>query len=95
MDDVSPGIFGNGESFDIEYRMSVQTLGGYADPFLFGGEGGPYAAFGDPFAPLQTGMSGSLSSQPAGGPVIPEPSTVLLLGFGLLALVGFRRKFKK
>ena len=25
----------------------------------------------------------------------PEPTTMLLLGFGLLGIVGFRRKFKK
>jgi hypothetical protein len=27
--------------------------------------------------------------------LIPEPGTILLLGFGLIGLVGFRRKFKK
>ena len=37
----------------------------------------------------------SLSEIQAFGELVPEPTTMLLFGFGLIALGGFRRKFKK
>ncbi len=86
------GTFGAGESFDIEYRMSVEAFGG-----AFFGELGPSATFGDPFGldyDPQAGMSGQLSGQPAQS-VVPEPGTIFLLGSGLLGLVWLRRKLKK
>jgi hypothetical protein len=36
-----------------------------------------------------------LNTAPAAPASIPEPSTILLLGSGLVGFVGFRRKFKK
>jgi hypothetical protein len=40
------------------------------------------------------GNSDSFVNGPPGTPV-PEPSTLLLMGSGLLGLIGFRRRFKR
>ena len=49
--------------------------------------------------PLVLGPDGFTATVTTGGDITlvatPEPSTFLILGFGLLGLVGFRRKFKK
>ncbi len=49
---------------------------------------------GSPFGEADIDAVGAISSAPPRNPV-PEPSTMFLLGSGLLGLVGFRKKFKK
>ena len=76
------GNFGSGKlyKFDIASGNLLQTLDtGAGNYSLFG-----VAVFGE----ITQGGGG-------GGGKVPEPTTLLLLGSGLIGLWGFRKKFKK
>ena len=60
-----------------------------------GGEGHYVTAAHIQGIPLPTGGTTSTWVGNGGGGEVPEPSTMLLLGSGLIGLVGLRRKFKK
>jgi len=65
---------------------------------LTGPGGGFYLQQTDPDSPANIYYSGTLNIQGGGGgPAVPEPATMLLLGSGLAGLIGFGRKrlFKK
>ena len=93
------GTFNDGESFSLSYGVTVSGSSTARGGSLFSGElfsldpARSSARFGDP-----SGLnSSSITASPVttGVPVatsVPEASSIFILGFGLLGLVGFKRK---
>jgi hypothetical protein len=87
----APFVAYTGATFSDEVYINASVNGGFVDAI-------------DPFTVLTTSLdpnfkfisNGGLSTDPISGPPtgVPEPSTLLLFGFGLIGLVGVRRKFK-
>ena len=101
MSDLVTGTFFNtGSTFADDWGGGSNLTGNYsytfsaADAALIGGLGGFVGTSWDLFISGQpadtTGFSASFTFS-----AVPEPTTMLLLGTGLLGLAGARRRFKK
>jgi len=88
-------VYWTGQAIEAPYAATF-TMSSYVEPFdeyigpggfavaeLLDIGAGPSFNFDDVWAP---------AGQP---PTVPEPTTILLLGSGLLGLAGFRRKLRK
>ncbi len=95
-----PGLgFTNGALDDIDFESDFFDFGGSFDLEvvslfdeweIFGDEGDVYGSWD--FENAQIGPTGD--SPPSGNP-IPEPSTILLLGSGLVGLLGWRVRSRR
>ena len=90
---IDLGYMSPGDTREISYIMELSA----SDPGELDGDGDGYfnrhawANFGDP----QNISAGSLTNNGSGNNPVPEPSTILLMGIGLLGLVGYSRKRSK
>lgn len=86
------GTLNPGTSSNFVYRYSSSSFGSISDAFCDSGEGSLCSSgnsFGDP-------ISFAFSTRAVGGPTtsVPEPATGALLGLGLFALIGSRRRLR-
>ncbi len=89
---VALGVLNPGTSSNFTYRYNSSSFGSISNGFCDVGEGslcGSRNSFGDP-------VSFAFSTRAVGGPPtgVPEPTTGALLGLGLFALVGSRRRLR-
>lgn len=89
---VALGVLNPGASSNFTYRYNSSSFGSISNGFCDVGEGslcGSRNSFGDP-------VSFAFSTRAIGGPVnpVPEPTTGALLGLGLFALIGSRRRLR-
>ena len=91
---------GTAGSASVSGSLSFGSIGTYTIGFLVE-DWNAFCGF-DVRIREQTGQSDSydvasfsFTVTEGGGPVIPEPATMLLFGSGLIGLAGMRRKFKK
>ncbi|MCP4398746.1 MAG: PEP-CTERM sorting domain-containing protein [bacterium] len=103
--DTQPGQTGTGqgytETFDIDINSLVDGITGvHFDLLTVSGDGiyDPSSPDDNKLVNAVAPFSHDAEAVPGPGPVpgpIPEPSTVFLLGIGLLGVLGLGRKFKK
>jgi hypothetical protein len=82
-------ISGDGETYgSITHWLSTHDYFAITVNFIWEGTGIPGSQSFQIYNPWSPYASGKTSP-------IPEPGTLVLLGFGLISLAGLRRKFKK
>jgi len=93
-DSVLASAFG-WTSFNITDRLKSRlNAGDTTASFMGNHNGGPYDGWGYIFTSAEEGNPAYLDITTAGGSPVPEPTTLLLLGTGLIGLAGWGKRKK-